>query len=235
MKRFVGDFETATWLKNETWVWAWCVAEIGNEANIRLGNNIASFFELCKNENNPIVYFHNLKFDGEFIISYLLDEGYIPIIDKKERKDKTFTCLISDMGTFYSIEIYFEVNKKKTKKVTIYDSLKIIPMPVKEIPKAFGLDIQKLDLDYFEPRKKGAELKENEIKYITNDCLIVAKALKVLFDQKLNKMTQGSNALHNFKEIITIKRFEHYFPEVSPEADADIRKAYKRGIYLFKS
>ncbi len=234
MKRFVGDFETATWLSDETWVWAWCVAEIGNEANIRLGNNIASFFELCKNENNPIVYFHNLKFDGEFIISYLLEENYTPIIDKKERKDKTFTCLISDIGTFYSIEIYFEVNKKKTKKVTIYDSLKIIPMPVKEIPKAFGLDIQKLDLDYFEPREKGSKLKENEIKYITNDCLIVAKALKVLFDQKLNKMTQGSNALHNFKELISIKRFEHYFPEVSPEADADIRKAYKRGVYLFK-
>ena len=40
MKRYVGDFETATWLKDETWVWAWAVAEIGNEDNIIIDNNI---------------------------------------------------------------------------------------------------------------------------------------------------------------------------------------------------
>ena len=39
MKRYVGDFETATWLKDETWVWAWAVAEIGNEDNIIIDNN----------------------------------------------------------------------------------------------------------------------------------------------------------------------------------------------------
>ena len=28
MKKYVGDFETATWLEDETWVWAWSVCEI---------------------------------------------------------------------------------------------------------------------------------------------------------------------------------------------------------------
>ena len=49
MKNFCGDFETATWNETETWVWAWCVVEIGNEKNIHLGNSIESFFEFCKN------------------------------------------------------------------------------------------------------------------------------------------------------------------------------------------
>ena len=28
MKKFTGDFETATWISDETWVWAWAVCEI---------------------------------------------------------------------------------------------------------------------------------------------------------------------------------------------------------------
>lgn len=28
MKKFTGDFETATWILDETWVWAWAVCEI---------------------------------------------------------------------------------------------------------------------------------------------------------------------------------------------------------------
>lgn len=28
MKKFTGDFETATWKQDETWVWAWAVCEI---------------------------------------------------------------------------------------------------------------------------------------------------------------------------------------------------------------
>ena len=63
MKKFTADFETATWKKDETWVWAWAVCEIGNEDNFHLGNNIDSFIEFCRNNKNAIFYFHNLKFD----------------------------------------------------------------------------------------------------------------------------------------------------------------------------
>ena len=64
MKKYVGDFETATWIENETYVWAWAICEIGNEKNIHYGNNIESFFEFIEMEHNPEIYFHNLKFDG---------------------------------------------------------------------------------------------------------------------------------------------------------------------------
>ena len=70
---------------------------------------------------------------------------------------------------------------------------------------------------------------------IKNDVLIVAKALKVLFNENLKKMTQGSNALHDFKEMLSKSKFEHYFPDLDYEVDKDLRKAYKRWFYLFKS
>ncbi len=235
MKKFTADFETTT-DPNDCRVWAYAICEIGNIDNFIYGNNIEDFIKWCgdKNENYQ-VWFHNLKFDGEYIFNYLLNNGFEYVKDKKQRRDKTFTCLISDMGQFYSIEIYFKLSKKKVKKVTIYDSLKIIPMPVVDIPKSFGIEEHKLEIDYNKPREKGHILTEEEKDYIKNDVVIVAKALKMLFDENLKKMTTGSNALHNFKEIITKERFKHYFPELTPEADADIRKAYKGRLHLSKS
>ena len=107
MKRFTADFETSTWLSDESFVWAWAICEIGNVDNLRIGNSIDTFMELVEKENNPIILFHNLKFDGEFILYWLMKNGFL-YTEKKERKDRTFSTLISDMGLFYEIEVYFE-------------------------------------------------------------------------------------------------------------------------------
>ena len=46
-------------------------------------------------------------------------------------------------------------------------------------------------------------------------------------------MTNASDAMTNFKEIITKKQFERYFPCLPVELDDDIRRAYKGGyVYL---
>ena len=127
---FTGDFETTTY-ENDCRVWAWAISKIGDPDNITTGTTIDEFFNFCKNPKiNYQIYFHNLKFDSEFMFNYLLNNGYTCIKDKKERKDKTFTALISDMNQIYSIEIYFDVhNKKHINKLTIYDSLKILNFP----------------------------------------------------------------------------------------------------------
>ena len=230
MKKFTADFETATWLEDETYVWAWATCEIGNPDNIVIGNDIESFMEWCIKNENTTLYFQNLKFDGEFIICYLLNNGYEYIEDRKDKKDKTFTTLISDMGLFYSIEIFFHVKGKNTKKITIIDSLKIINRPVEEIPRMFGLNIEKLDLDYNTERERGYILKDYEKDYITNDVKIVALALDLIFKQDLLSMTAGSNALKDFKKTHSIRRFNRLFPELNYEVDKDMRKAYRGGF-----
>ena len=228
--KFVGDFETATWKDDETWVWAWSTCSIDSNYSLEYGSSIESFFEWIEGKINPIIYFHNLKFDGEFILYYLNKNGFSWIKDRKERKDKTYTTLISDLGQFYQIEVFFKVGNKKVKKVTFLDSLKIIPFSVSDTAKAFKLEEKKLTLDYKKERLPNHELSEEEKAYISNDVLIVAKALKVLFDEKLEKMTIGSNALNNFKTIISKDRFSYYFPSIPKDVDTDIRKAYKGGF-----
>ena len=229
MRKFTADFETNV-SEIDCRVWAYALCEIGNTDNFIYGNNIEDFIKWCANKKeNYLLYFHNLKFDGEYIFSYLLENGYICIKDKKERADKTFTTLISDTGQFYSIEIFFETkNPKHINKVTIYDSLKILNFSVEQIAKDFNLPIRKLEIDYKQIREKGHTLTSDEIDYIRNDVEIMARALKIMFDENLTKMTIGSDALANYKEIN--KNFNKYFPILPYEIDKDIRKSYKGGF-----
>lgn len=227
-KKFTADFETTT-DENDCRVWAYALCEIGNVDNFIYGNNIEDFIKFCSDKKeNYQLYFHNLKFDGEYIFNYLLNNGYEFVKDKKQRRDKTFTCLISDMGQFYSIEIYFHVTKKHTNKVTIFDSMKILNFSVEKIAKDFNLPIRKLELDYKEKREIGHILTEHEIDYIKNDVEIMARALEFMFNEKLLKMTIGSDALTSYKEMN--KNFSKYFPILDFNIDSDIRKSYKGGF-----
>ena len=228
MKRFTADFETSTWNPEETWVWAWALCDIEEPKNVDVGNSIETFFHRIEKENNPYIYFHNLKFDGEFILYYLMKNGF-EYVESNEKRDKTFSCLISDMGLFYQIEVYFKVGKK-TKKVTFIDSLKIINQSVESMPRTFKIEENKLEIDYNAPREIGHVLTEQETDYVKNDVVIVAKALKYLFDMGLTKMTAGSNALSEYKEITKLNRFRSLYKPLNYEIDKDIRRAYRGGF-----
>ena len=222
--RFTADFETATWLENETYVWCWAVCNIDNIDQTEHGNNIEDFLMWCSYQPNAKIYFHNLKFDGEFIIYHLLKNGYI-FCEKNEHKPKTFTTVISDMGQFYLISVNFD-NKNY---VTFYDSLKMIPLKVEEMPKAFGLDIKKLDLDYNKPRELGYQPTAEELAYILNDVKIPAMSLKKMFDSGLTKTTQASNAIYDYKHMLGAKVFKHFYKQLDqPLLDENGEKIFKK-------
>lgn len=97
MKKYTADFETATWLNDETYIWAWAVCGIDEKFEIEIGNTMESFADWCYKHRGSEVYFHNLKFDGEFIMYYLLKNGFTHVKEKEDIKDNTFTTLISDL------------------------------------------------------------------------------------------------------------------------------------------
>lgn len=229
MKKFVGDFETCTWLKDKTYVWAWALCEIGNEKNLKIGNNIEIFFEYLKREQNPVLYMHNLSFDGEFILSYLFEKGFKHIEDKKDIDYHTFETIISETGQFFKFTIYF-TKGKKPKKLTIIDSQKILPFSVEEVSKAFNLKEKKLKIDYLKPREEGHILTKSEEKYITNDVVIISKALNMLFNEKLTHMTQSSNAMKDFKTTLAFSTYSKCFPSLKPKIIYDLKLAYKGGF-----
>ena len=227
--QLVGDFETTTDI-NDCRVWGSCLVDIEKLEVIQLVNNIDDTMLLLEDltiNDKVELYYHNLKFDGEFILSWLYNNGFT--YDEGLSKMKTFRALITDSGIFYQIEIRFHRNKNR-KKLIIRDSLKIIPLRVDEFPKAFGLEVTKGEIDYTKHRTLNHVLTEEEIDYIKRDCLIVAQGLKFMFEQGLNKMTISSCALNNFKETLGgNNKFRALFPVLDVIDDKFIRESYKGG------
>ena len=227
--QLVGDFETTTDINNCR-VWGSCLVDIEKLEVIQLVNNIDDTMLLLENltiSDKIELYYHNLKFDGEFILSWLYNNGFT--YDEGLSSMKTFRTLITDSGIFYQIEVRFHRNKNR-KKLIIRDSLKIIPLRVEQFPKAFGLEVTKGEIDYTKHRTLNHVLTEEEIDYIKRDCLIVAQGLKFMFEQGLNKMTISSCALNNFKETLGgNNKFRALFPVLDVKDDKFIRESYKGG------
>lgn len=223
--KYTADFETTT-DPTDCRVWATGICEI-ESLNFEYGNDIDFFFQFMETHLGAVFYFHNLKFDGEFIMCELFKRGFVHITDKNFQP-KMFNTLISDTGQFYSIEVCFEKVDGKPKTVIIYDSLKILPFSVDSIAKGFNLPISKLEIDYHDTREIGHIITTEEVDYLRNDVEIMARALKTLFEQGLNKMTQGSNALYDYKRTVGNRNFLKWFP--TPAYDWDIRQSYKGGF-----
>lgn len=222
MRYFTVDFETTT-DPNDCRVWFCGVCDIYNTDFKIWFKTVNEWLDFIQEYDGCKCYFHNLKFDGEFIIQELFKQGWNHNPNLRALKVHEFNTLISDKGQFYSMYIKFP-----NSRIVIYDSLKILPMSVAEMADAFNLPIQKLTMDYDAFRPVGYEPSLDEIAYLYNDIEIPARALRTLFDQGLNKMTQGSNALSDYKQIVGKKRFKRDFP--IPDYDHDIRQSYKGGF-----
>lgn len=233
------DFETTT-TPDDLRVWAACAVNIDTLEVEHLGNDLDGFMAYLENKNT-VCYFHNLKFDGEFILSWLMRNGYTYARKEDENgkrlamQSKTFSCLITDNGLFYSIEVCFQrIDAKKQKKVVFYDSLKKLPFKVAVIAKAFELPMSKGEIDYKAFRPVGHALTDEEKDYIVRDCKIVAEALRIQLGQGLKKMTNASDAMGWYRNMLGKGKFESRFPVLPLELDADIRRAYKGGFVYMK-
>ncbi|ACH57069.1 DNA polymerase [Bacillus phage Nf] len=224
-KMFSCDFETTTKL-DDCRVWAYGYMEIGNLDNYKIGNSLDEFMQWVM-EIQADLYFHNLKFDGAFIVNWLEQHGFKW---SNEGLPNTYNTIISKMGQWYMIDICFGYRGKRKLHTVIYDSLKKLPFPVKKIAKDFQLPLLKGDIDYHTERPVGHEITPEEYEYIKNDIEIIARALDIQFKQGLDRMTAGSDSLKGFKDILSTKKFNKVFPKLSLPMDKEIRKAYRGGF-----
>ena len=230
MGNFVADFETTTKIE-DCRVWAYAICEVGNIDNIIIGTTIDEFMQWCiDRKENDIVYFHNLKFDSQFIMNWLFKNGYVHTTKPEDKASQTFNTLISDKGLFYQVEVIFKKKGKKVNKVVFQDSLKLIPLSVDAIAKSFKLPISKLKIDYDAHNDKpiGSPLTDDEKEYIKHDVQIVAYAIDYFHSQGLNKMTIGSCALSEYKKLIHKRNFDKFFPV--PKYHDDVKQSYRGGF-----
>lgn len=230
MGTFVADFETTT-NPDDCRVWAYAICEVGTEADVIVGNSLEGFMNWCRlQKDNHKIFFHNLKFDSQFIMVWLFKHGFQHVEDGEHKPSKSFSTLISDKGLYYQLEVVFERKGKRVNKVVFQDSLKLIPLSVEQIADSFKLPISKLKIDYARHNElpEGSPLTTEEIDYVKNDVRIVAYALDYFFQQGLTKMTIGGCALEEYKKLIQKKNFKRFYPP--PQYDKDVRQSYKGGF-----
>lgn len=254
VKYLVGDFETTVYEgQKNTEVWAAAIVEMFTE-DVSILHSIDETWEYLSGlKSNLIVYFHNLKFDGNFWMSFFMNKLHLKQAytgdginscewkHDKEMYNNTFKYTISEMGQWYSIKA-----KINDKIIEFRDSLKLLPFSVKEIGKAFKTKHQKLDMEYTGFRYAGCEIKPEEKKYIANDVLVVKEALEIVFQEGHNRLTIGSCCLAEYKQIVGEDDWKRRFPDVTQleldseiygksNVEAYIRKSYRGGwCYLVK-
>ena len=219
---YVADFETTSYKfyleTGFTRVWLYAICD--KDANIvNIGYSIEDFISYLRKLVGKTIYFHNLKFDGEFIISHLLEIGF-EYTDDLPHVTKGFSTLIGEMGEFYTIDIKFSSGRN----VHLHDSLKLLPFKVSKIAKDFGLPILKLDLDY-----EDYSITPKAIEYISHDVRIVAMALKQIKEEGMLKMTTASCAYSQYTGMISKDAYNNCFPLLEDDFLNEWRNAYRGG------
>lgn len=226
---YIADTETTTrGERQEVWLWAIVGQDDSEKIGYSIDSLMSTIFKLPRiKREKQIIFFHNLKFDGSFIVHWLLSNHYQR--EPKAEKNNTFDVFIADTGEWYSITI-----NKSNKKIYIWDSIKKIPLSVEIIGKTYG-KISKGEIDHTKERPQGYEPTIQEIDYCLNDCRIVKMAMVDQFKQGLTSMTIGGDVLKEHKRIYGgTKVFNFLFPNldgIDPNTgetfDTYARKAYK--------
>lgn len=222
---FACDFETTVYKgQDHTEVWASASVELFDKTEtVQILHSIEEQWDYFVSLNcNVVAYYHNLKFDGSFWISYLLtelkfqqayrqigQENEVEWLDFKEMPNKSFMYSISDKGQWYTITI-----KVNNKLIILRDSLKLLPFSIKKIGKSFGTKHKKLEMEYKGFRYAGCAITEEEQKYIANDVLVLKEALEIMFNEGHNKLTIGSCCLSEYKSLWTKEAYAELFPDL---------------------
>lgn len=231
---YVADFETTvdsdeTVAKNgpqtETEVWSAACCKVLKRPepdDVEVFNNIYQFIDwLSRREPDSIVFFHNLKFDGSFILDELNIEGFTPCMSFKNPYKYasdwemnlgsfTYKVLISDMGQWYSIKIKFE-----DRMIELRDSAKKIPSTLAQMGKDFNTKYRKLEMEYEGARRAFGTITPEEMAYIKNDVLVLSEAMYIVYyEYGMTGMTIAADALKTYKEMVGEKEFKELFPDL---------------------
>lgn len=173
----------------------------------------------------PIVFFHNLAWDGVFLVRYLLLHGWTHT--EKPRKKMEFSTLITETGTWYSMKLCVG----KSKYLEIRDLLKILPFSLNTLAKALKTPHQKLvgEVDYAKDRPAGYEPTDEEWSYLKNDVFVMSDALYAMRGFGLTEhLTIASHCMDDYKGRVG-GAFGSWFPELPDAEDAFVRQSYRGG------
>lgn len=225
------DFETSTekWNVETARVWLWDICDYN--LNHKTGTTLDSFMSLILSYPNKSLYgFRNLAYDGVYILSWLLNNGFKHVTCKDEEMPPlSFTTVISQLGAHYA----YTICNHNRQRVTIMDTLKYVNMSIKRSAECYNLPIKKGTIDYDLYRPIDYEPTNEEIEYIKNDTEIDMRTLQLNISAGAIKFTQAGNARYEFKKLFSKNDYEYLFPQLDKYEDKFCRKAYQGGFVSY--
>ncbi len=247
---YAADFETTVYEGQEyTEVWSSALAPLwADESEAVIFHSIGDTYDYLSTLGGMVtLYYHNLKFDGEFWLNYLLTKGYHAAYKLDEHgefeewlkpwelQSNEMTYNISSQGQWYKIT--FRCGRTI---VHLKDSYKLMPFSLEALGKAFHTTHRKTTMEYEGYRYAGCEITPEEKEYQLNDVYVLKEALEIMFGEGHDSLTIGACCLKEYKKSIEVDDWSRFFPrldliELNPDiygsADADeyIRRSYKGG------
>lgn len=202
---YFADFETTTNLSNyykqthDTRVWLWFIKSI-EDTQEQIGVDLQDFIKyVCSLNNGDTIYFHNLSFDGDFIVKYLANNGW-HIENGEIGLSKTFKIFRNKGKIYY---IYLCINNKVIHFQCTY---LLLSSSIKALGKS--LSITKLEDDvnkdefYAQDYKPLKEVESKYIDYIKRD-VEIAKLSYINFNNVINNLSFVKNKI-DLTEHLTV-------------------------------
>ena len=220
---YCADFETTAEAnlkidgRVRVWLWSFVNVETGEE---RYGYDLDSFMSTLYLADK--VYFHNLKFDGKFILYWLNEKGFI--------YQQDYSCIIDDMNNWYEIKLI-----QGDHVIRIWDSLKKFPgLSVNAVAKMFGIEGKK-EKPYFDIYRPPDYIPTpEEVEYCLQDSRIIAYAILKELERGHTRMTLSSDAFNEVKNTIGgYFGWRKEMPILGEYYEKFVRKSYKGGyVYV---
>lgn len=171
------------------------------------GVKFKEFWKMIRDENVNTMYFHNLSWDGEFIIWNLIETGFGFAENKFKMEDGEFTWLKTDTGRIYNLTVKYEDHT-----VTFLDSYALIPISVADMGTALGLPKLDADYDAHKPVDKLEDLDPVYVEYMKRDVDIVVDYFNKFAMNWLDyKMTIGSTVKNDIVKQYGLERWAKDF------------------------
>lgn len=239
------DFETTTEVdfKEEgcVRVYLWHARSLDDSDREAHGFDIGSFIDWLAVSKGVVrmCVFHNLRFDGSFILDYCLRSGwrYGGPNTRGTRKQPTrvVDTLITDLGQWMSMALKFG-----THVVRFMDSVKKFPgLSLQQLADVYGIE-GKSELNTYIRRPLGTPVTDEEMRRVEGDTRILRVAMRDVLGSGATKLTMASDAKQSFTEMwngrwgrLNAVMWNAYFPRIPKELSKIFRKAYNAGwVYL---
>lgn len=236
---FEADFETTTaaYSTDMTKVWLYYIENIFDERDNNIGVHMKGFFNFLEEQNmETIVFFHNLNWDGEFLLNYLC-ENYqyrkqeVGQWNLKLKKGE-WNNMSDGVSSHYVIQ-FINKNDCRIKFLCSYKQLMSSVAQLMGVKTQEGEDKDKIDYDITVLPKSIKDLTPGQITYVKQDVKAVIPHMRELIEKYGDNLgiTSSGTAIKMVRKKIKPGMYDMYFDNKINAGYLDKKGLYHEGMW----